>query len=350
MDGEHNTSDLEQSLTECDTSSDSSLINMGDLHHDFEFKFFLTNARSLMPKINSLIDAFGSLQLHCAAITETWFRGCRKINENITDIEGATGIRIIHKSRDGRRKGNSRGGVAFAVNTSTCNFKKKALMPNPDSYEILGLVGSIGKIPRRVVAFMIYIPQSTRASDLTKIRDALSEEIAAAKVSYKNPMILIGGDFNPRDISSYLGDTEPLAPIPTGPTRGDGVLDVVFTNFGEHVQESKVVPPLQAKNGTVSDHKCVYIRAVFPPVKQFEWVVKYTHRRSKKADEAFCREMASADWSSVREAVGVNAKAEALEATIARLTSKHFPLIRTRRRSNEAPWITHRIRRMWKRK
>ena len=71
MDGEHNTSDLEQSLTECDTSSDSSLINMGDLHHDFEFKFFLTNAHSLMPKINSLIDAFGSLQLHCAAITET---------------------------------------------------------------------------------------------------------------------------------------------------------------------------------------------------------------------------------------------------------------------------------------
>ena len=120
-------------------------------------------------------------------------------------------------------------------------------MPNPDSYEILGLVGSISKIPRRVVAFMIYIPPSTRAGDLTKIRDALSEEIAAAKVSYKNPMILIGGDFNPRDISSYLGDTEPLAPIPTGPTRGDGVLDVVFTNFGEHVQESKVVPPPASK-------------------------------------------------------------------------------------------------------
>ena len=40
-------------------------------------------------------------------------------------MEGASGVRIIHKSRDERRRGAS-GGVAFAFGTSSCNFKKRA--------------------------------------------------------------------------------------------------------------------------------------------------------------------------------------------------------------------------------
>ena len=264
MDGEQDESDLEQDNTIYDTSSDSS-INVGDLHNDFEFKFLLANARSLTPKINSLLDAFGSLQLHCAAITETWFRGGRKINESIMDIEGATGIRIIHKSRDGRRSGNRGGGVAFAFNTNTCNFKRKALMPRAGKFEILGVVGNVGKIPRRVVSFVVYIPPNTKAADLSEIREALAEEIAAAKISYKRPLIMVGGDFNPRDISSCLGDTEPLEPILTGPTRGESTLDVMYTNFGEQVKGSEVVPALQTDHGTDSNTDASSSELHFPP-------------------------------------------------------------------------------------
>ena len=39
-----------------------------------------------------------------------------------------------------------------------------------------------------------------------------------------------------------------------------------------------------------------------------------------------------------------------LEKKIAELTEKHFPLQRVRRRSNEDPWITRNIRRLWKKK
>lgn len=39
-----------------------------------------------------------------------------------------------------------------------------------------------------------------------------------------------------------------------------------------------------------------------------------------------------------------------LERAIASLTEKHFPLVEVRRRSNEDPWITRGIRRLWKRK
>ena len=42
--------------------------------------------------------------------------------------------------------------------------------------------------------------------------------------------------------------------------------------------------------------------------------------------------------------------ATAIESKIWLLTDKHFPLRRVRRRSNEDPWITKRIRRLWKKK
>ena len=42
--------------------------------------------------------------------------------------------------------------------------------------------------------------------------------------------------------------------------------------------------------------------------------------------------------------------AACLEEAIAVLTEKNFPLARVRRRSNEDPWITKKIRRLWKKK
>lgn len=37
-------------------------------------RLLLTKARSLLSKLDSLVNAFQSLDLHCAGITETWFR------------------------------------------------------------------------------------------------------------------------------------------------------------------------------------------------------------------------------------------------------------------------------------
>ena len=39
-----------------------------------------------------------------------------------------------------------------------------------------------------------------------------------------------------------------------------------------------------------------------------------------------------------------------LQGVVAELTDKHFPLVRLRKRSNELPWISKRIRKLWKRK
>ena len=60
--------------------------------------------------------------------------------------------------------------------------------------------------------------------------------------------------------------------------------------------------------------------------------------------------MLNRDWGPLLEAGDVDVMAGILEEAIGELTDRHFPLVRVRKRSNESPWITKRIRRMWKRK
>ena len=97
-------------------------------------RMLITNARSLLPKVGSMVDAFQSLDLHFACLTETWFRGGRQLADQLDELEDRKGIKIIHKSRDGRRK-RSGGGVAIAFDTSTCNLKRRQMANLPSTAE-----------------------------------------------------------------------------------------------------------------------------------------------------------------------------------------------------------------------
>ena len=324
-------------------------INNCETKNDFCMKFLLTNARSLAPKIDSLLDAFGSLGLQFAGITETWFKGGAGLKAHLSDVEGASGVRILHCSRDGRKKSRG-GGVAFAYDTNACNFQTRKINMPRRCCKVLCVTGNVKKINRKIVTFVVYVPPDSRAADLDDISELLTVEIAAIKASIKNPAIILCGDFNHRNITASLGDAEMLEPIITGPTRGRSKLDVIYTNVNDLILESQLLPPLRAKSGILSDHQCIYAAAEFPAAKSFKWEVKFTRKRSRKADEDFCRDIGAVDWSVVRNAEGVDAKVSTLERTIARMTDKHFPKIRSRWCSNEPPRITHRIRKLWKKK
>ena len=58
--------------------------------------------------------------------------------------------------------------------------------------------------------------------------------------------------------------------------------------------------------------------------------------------------MAGWDWSC--QTGYVDDMASELNEVMENLLEKHFPLARIRKRSNESPWITRKIRELWKRK
>ena len=58
---------------------------------------------------------------------------------------------------------------------------------------------------------------------------------------------------------------------PTGPTRGDNTIDLIFTNTPGAVkpEETRTLPLLQSAAGSNSDHKCVYKALSLPPARNF---------------------------------------------------------------------------------
>ena len=211
-------------------------------------RFLLSNAGSLLPKIDSMVDAFCSLNLDFASITETWFRGGKHLKDRLTDLEGSSGIGILHRSRDGRRS-RTGDGVALAFNLASCNFKNRALKHIGKEYEVLCATGRVGKIDRRVVVFIVYVPPGIRATTLDVLREQLAAEISAVKATYKNTIIVVNGDFNRRDIGCAISEVEKFDLVPTGPTRGNATIDLIYTNVAGDVSEVLNQPPLQSLGG-----------------------------------------------------------------------------------------------------
>lgn len=67
--------ELNSSEDDIDISNEEKEIHENMIDNDYCTKFLLSNARSLAPKITSLIDCMNDLTCDFAMITETWFRG-----------------------------------------------------------------------------------------------------------------------------------------------------------------------------------------------------------------------------------------------------------------------------------
>lgn len=221
LDGANDSLSNNENSVSDDNSANTNEMTIKDTltEDDYCMNFLLTNARSLTPKIDSLLHAFGSLRLHFACVTETWFRGGTLLEQSLGDLEGASGVKTIHRSRDGRVR-KMGGGVAFMFDTSTFNFRKRALCKENRKHEMLCVAGKVGKIPRKIVVITVYIPPDLKIADVNGLFDALTVEVAAAKAAYKNPIIMVGGDFNRRDVGAALKDADDMEAIITGPTRG----------------------------------------------------------------------------------------------------------------------------------
>ena len=70
--------------------------------------------------------------------------------------------------------------------------------------------------------------------------------------------------------------------------------------------------------------------------------------RDKDREEAFAADMVRWDWLGLTGYV--DSMASNLQDAIQTLTEKHFPMARVRKRSNESPWITRKIRKLRRRK
>ena len=306
------------------------------------------NARSLCPKIDSLVDCFEELDGTIGIVTETWLADGDSLDRDVRDLASGAGLGMVCLNRKPNDRGVAHGGVAVVHNRSVCSLTKLDL-PNPEGFEVLVTMSNLAGYSRKLVTIACYLPpnycvQRGRAA-LNHIEDVLME----VKRKYKDPFILVGGDFNQWPVEEALQDYPDLKEADVGPTRKDRCIDRMFTNFTRSISESGTVPPLEPEPGAQgcrSDHRIAYLSANLPRCKTFEWITyQYRYYGDESVDQ-FGAWLASKDWTDVFEAQSSNDKACLYQDAVTNAMEAIFPLITVRKKSTDCPWINNRIRRL----
>ena len=225
----------------------------------FPFNLLLTNARSLAPKLDSLIEYITEYDIAAAIISESWFKPGIQLEQEINDLQKAEGLDLFHHSRKLSKKGRpAGGGVAIVVKRSACVVKEFKITRGRS--EIVCAVGRVVGCSRKIALIGIYISPRCRAAQVQDALERLSDAVRKIKETFNDPFITVGGDFNRSRVEEALSEFPDLQIVATPPTRGRANLDKMATNFDEDILNVKVCPPLVSNHGQRSDHNTVIIR------------------------------------------------------------------------------------------
>ena len=123
--------------------------------------------------------------------------------------------------------------------------------------EIVCAVGNTSLTKRKIAAIAVYLPPNLNAAACETAVDDLIECINKIKTKHCDPILMVGGDYNNKNITRLLTAFPELSPVEAGATRRGAALDEIYTNISQSVKEKCVLKPLVKFDGTPSDHDIV---------------------------------------------------------------------------------------------
>ena len=314
-----------------------------------DFTLINTNARSLCPKINSLIDTFEELDATGAVITETWLSDGPSLEEDKQDLLLGAGLSMLCRNREPDSKGKSYGGVALFYRDDICSFKTVDF-PNPGGFEILTTVGTLQGHSRKLVVLACYIPPNYAVAKGNACLKYIEEIVIEMKRRLKDPYIIVSGDFNQWDIGSAVQEFPDVSESAAGPTRRDRRIDRTFTNIGQEIGKVGTLLPLQTdgQDGHLreSDHRTCYVTARMRRKDKYTWL-NYSYRyNNEESAKKFGEWIIMKDWSQLLQTPTVDGKADLYQNEINWAIREFFPLRTTKRRSTDPPWISPGVKKL----
>ena len=114
---------------------------------------------------------------------------------------------------------------------------RAAILPNPEKYEVLVTVSTIAGHSRKLVTVAVYIPPGYSVGHGRACMSYVSDTVIEIKRKYREPFIVVAGDFNQWEIGNALEDFTDIGEVSVGPTRGDASIDRILVNFKETVSD-----------------------------------------------------------------------------------------------------------------
>ena len=309
------------------------------------FTIINCNARSLCPKIDSLIDCISETDAAVGVVTETWLDDARADTLR-GEMINMSGLNMVTRCRKAAENGVHYGGVAVVWSEARCTLKK--LDYAAKDYEILVCSGRMKGHSRHLVVVACYLPPGYVKQKGEEALAEVSEIITDLKRRFSDPYLIVAGDFNQWDVKETLLDFQDIKEVDVGPTRNSRQLDKIFTNMSRSIEAAGTLDPLESEDGASSDHRTAYCTMMMKRIQTFVWQ-KFTYRHfNEDSVKAFKEWVVFHEWGEVLEAEGSNRKAEAYQKTINEALDRFFPWRTTRRRSNEHPWMNKRIKKLIK--
>ena len=227
-----------------DSSSYCALSQNGNLLH-----IACANASSLVEKIDSLICLFDNNQLHLAFLTETWLTNRTCPPRTMSDLTAGANLSFVRRDR-----GSRGGGVAVCYNPTKIRMNKFKFTSQYKEAELVCAIGNCQLTKRKIAALSIYLPPSLKAGELAGSIQALTDCVDQVLTKHPGALVVLGGDFNGKDLSAFCSAHATVKPIGSGASRGNTFLDEIYTNLSENIVEKLVQEPLSKPNGVLSDH------------------------------------------------------------------------------------------------
>lgn len=161
----------------------------------------------------------------------------------------------------------------------------------------------------------------------------LITSLDSALARFPNAGIFLVGDFNRLDYR-FLCNHFNLKQIVKNPTRGNAILDLIFTNFSRFYSTPEILPGIG-----LSDHNSLIIRpSTITKKARAEKVLRRTVKPSLKA--SFGRWVSSTDWSFLEMLPNCTVKLNAFNELLCFAIDKFFPLKSYKQHPTDKPWIT----------
>ena len=314
-------------------------------------KVGLSNARSLWPKMASLVEFFAETDSDMAVISETWFFKSEALSNLSARVGDEHGLGLINHCRKRlKNRPNPGGGVSIIFRKNKLNMKPLAV--NVKGKEICVAEGKLEGQARTLCVVACYLSTRLTPSEGKEYMNVLSDVLGEIETKKTTAEIIVAGDFNRVNLAPTLDLHPRIEILATPPTRLDAHLDLMATTLKNNLIRAEYMPPLEPgprREGVPSDHSFLLCEFEINMKHEFTDASYLSRVLDEAAVAEYSSTLESIDWPTTLgdiNHIGIDTFAETFHRVLRSTVDSVAPLKKRKRKSTDKPWINDNLKKM----
>ena len=316
-------------------------------------RILATNARSVFPKQDDLIEHLQNHRIDFAHISETWQDiNSQDHNDKISDLENIYGYKWFSFARPKYKEDSTRGGgggSAVLVNLRHFNADTIEDVIVPKNLELVW----VKIIPKFKCLFKVFIVCGLYSKPNSKTKSLTNDHIAETfhflKSKYNSVKFFILGDFNDFKPDTILKQSPQLRQLVHYNTCGNNILDLIITDCHTHYHPPFNIPPLKPYNpqqAKESDHNINILLPKSDTNVSSRRMYKIITVRPMTDSQlnAIGKLLTSQDWSHVKNVIKADDKVQMLRDTLDIIINEIAPIKKVKISCDDPPWMNSRLK------